>query len=77
MDEVAYFKGNDDRLICRHVAQSFAVEMIEVRVRDQNEVDRWKIVQTQAGMPDSLDNFEPLRPVGVDEETLPTGLHKE
>ena len=51
--------------------------MVEMRVRDQNEIDRWKICDPQAGTPKPLQYKEPAREVGIDHYTLSRDLHKE
>ena len=51
--------------------------MVEMRVRDENEIDRRKICDPQAGTPKSLQYKEPAREVGIDHYTLSRDLHKE
>ncbi len=47
--EVAHAEGDDDGLVGRHGAQRAAVEVVEVRVRDEHEVDHRQFVQAEAG----------------------------
>ena len=51
--------------------------MVEMRVGDENEIDRRKICDPQAGTPKSLQYKEPAREVGIDHYTLSCDLHKE
>src|SRR5581483_133196 len=68
VDEIADFKRDDDRLAIRDFAQCAAVEVIEMRVRDEDEIDLRQVVQAEAGMLDTFDDFEPLRPVRIDQD---------
>lgn len=46
-------------------------------VGDQDEVDRRKLVQMQSGMANAFDDFQPLRPVGVDQEAASIQLDEK
>jgi hypothetical protein len=77
MDETADVLRNRDRLIARDRAKCAAVEMIEMGVRDQNQVDGGKVAKRDSGMFDALDDLQPLRPIRVDEDTVLGSLNKE
>ena len=51
--------------------------MVEMRVRDENEIDRRKICDPQAGTPKPLQYKQPAGEVGIDHDTLARDLHKE
>jgi hypothetical protein len=65
--EISDIKGDDDRLLFRHGTKGFAVEMIEVGVRDQHEVNVRKIVDLQPRHFHALHDLQPVRPVRVDQ----------
>ena len=77
MNEASDVLRNGDRLIARDRAKCAAVEMIKMGVRDQNQVDGGKIMQRDPGMLDALDDFQPLRPIGINEHTVLGSLNKE
>ena len=77
VNEITDFERNNDRLVGGDFTQGLAIEMIEMGVSDEDQINRRKIVQTQPGMADSLDDLEPLRPVRVDEQAVSSGLHEE
>jgi len=53
------------------------MEMIEVGVRDQNQIDRGKIGNAQAWTSQAFQDEEPARKVGVDDYALTAHLHKK
>ncbi len=75
MHQISDLERHDDRLVIGDFAEGFAIEMIEVRMRDEHEIDVRKIVQMQTRMPDALDHFEPLGPIRIDEHIVPCGLN--
>ena len=77
MDQISHLKGHHDRLVLRHFPQRFAIEMIEVGVRHEDEIDIRQIVQGEPGVLHALDHLQPLRPVRVDEHTEPLRLEQE
>lgn len=58
-------------------AQRRTVQVIEVRMRYQHEVNRWKVGDPQSRAAQPFQNKEPARKIGVDHHTLPADLHKE
>src|SRR5439155_13553222 len=53
------------------------MQMIEVRMRDQHQVDRRQVVKLHSGLPQPLQNKQPARKVGVNDDVLPADLHKK
>ena len=53
------------------------MQMIEVSMRDENQIDRRKIGNAQAGTSQAFQNKEPAREVRIDDYVLPAHLHKE
>ena len=53
------------------------MQMVEMRVRDENQIDRRKICDPQPGTPKSLKYKQPAREVGVDHHILAGDLHKK
>ena len=53
------------------------MEMIEVSVRNQNQIDRGKIGNAQAWTSQAFQDEEPARKVGVDDYALTAHLHKK
>jgi len=51
--------------------------MIEVGVRNQNHVDGRQIGDAQSGTPEALQNEEPAREVGINDDALAAHLQKE
>ena len=68
---------DDDRLVAGHGAEGFAVQVIKVRMRDQHEIDRWKVVDFHAGMFDAFDHLEPLCPIRIDKNAMLWGLNEK
>ena len=65
--QIADADRHDDRLIRRDLAQRAPIEMIEMRVRHENEIDRGQMMNFKAGLLQALDHFQPLRPVWIDQ----------
>lgn len=70
VDEVADMFGYGYGLVAGYRAQGAAVQVIEVRMCDQHEIDGREIVKFDSRVLDPLDDFKPLRPVGVYEHTV-------
>jgi len=70
MDEVADMFGYGYGLVAGYGAQGAAVQMIEVCMGDQHEIDGREIAEFDSRVLDPLDDFKPLRPVGVYEHTV-------
>ena len=61
----------------RDGAQRLAMQMIEVRVRYEDEVHGRQVVQVQSRLAQALQNEQPAREVGVDDDVLSANLQKE
>src|SRR5262249_33946964 len=68
MHQVPYAHWHDDRLVGRYSAQRSAVEMIEMRVSHQDEINRRQMMNFETRLLETLDYFEPLRPVWIDQD---------
>ena len=77
MDEIAHMLRHGDGLVAGDGAQSAPVQVIEVRMGNKNEIDCREIAEFDSRMLNTLDDFEPLRPVGVNEHTVFGGLNQE
>ena len=75
--EISHADGDDDRLIGRDFAQGAPVEMIEVRMCDENEIDLGQVMNFKSGLLQTFDHAKPLRPIGIDENVDLRGLEQE
>ena len=53
------------------------MQMIEVRVRDQDKVNRGQIAYSQSGTPQALQHEKPAGEVGINDHILRAHLHKK
>ena len=51
----------------RQTAERGFVEMIEMRVGQQHQVNRWQVLDSQAGPLDSFEQEEPVGEVGINQ----------
>jgi hypothetical protein len=58
-------------------AQAGQMQVIEMRVRDQNQVDRRQVMRVEAGVAKTLHRAMPERPVRIDEDVSAFHLHQE
>ena|SRR5580692_6313909 len=63
--------------LARDGAQRLPMQMIEVRVRYQDDVHRRQIAQVQSRSTQPLENEKPAREVGIDNDVLSANLQKE
>jgi hypothetical protein len=77
MDKIADMFGHGDRLVAGDCAQRAAIQVVEMRVSDKNEIDCWEIVECDSWMLDAFDDFEPLCPVGIYEHAVLGSLNQE
>lgn len=77
LHEAADIFGDDDGLLVGDGAEGFFVEVVEMGVGDEDEVDVGEVVELESGVLDAFDDFEPLGPVGVDEDGGAGGLDEE
>jgi hypothetical protein len=77
LDKTADMLGDDDRLVGGNRSEGFFVEMIEVGVAHQDEIDRGEFMDLQAGFLQTLDDLEPLGPIGINEDGMLGSLNQE
>src|SRR5256885_10869982 len=68
---------NDDRLVGGNESQRAAIEMIEVRVCDEDEIDRGQMMDVKARFFESLDDAEPHRPDRIDQNVCVVRLDQK
>jgi len=61
----------------RQPAQRRLVKMVEVRVRQQHQINRWQILHTQAGTLEPLEQEQPVREVRVHQHIQVIELDEE
>jgi hypothetical protein len=66
--EVAHAPGHDADFGMRELAQGGFVEMIEVRVSEQDEVNGRKMFKAQAGAFDAFEEEKPVGEIGINED---------
>jgi hypothetical protein len=77
MNEIADMLGHGDGLVAGNGAQRAPVEVIEMRVSNQNEIDGGEIAERDSRMLDPFDHLEPPGPVRVYEHAMLRGLNEE
>ncbi len=77
MNEIADMLGHGDGLVAGNGAQRAAVEVVEMRVSNQNEIDGREITELDSRMLDTFDDLEPLGPVWIYEHAVLRGLNEE
>ena len=60
LHEIAHADWDDDGLIGRDFAQGAAIEMIEMRVGDEDKIDRRQMVNLEAGLLQTLYDLQPF-----------------
>jgi len=75
--QVPYANRHDNRLVCRNPPQSAPVEVIKMRVRHQNEIDRGQMVNFETRLFEPLDHLQPFRPERIDQDIGFVGLNQE
>jgi len=73
--QISHAHRHNDRLIGRDVPQRPPVEMIEMRVRHQDEINRRKMMNLETWLLEPLDHFQPLRPIRIDQDVDLVGLN--
>ena len=53
------------------------MKVIEMRVRHQDQIDGWKIGNAQTRTPETLQNEQPARKIGIDDDALSADLHEK
>ena len=77
VDQISHSDGNSNRLIGRDAPQSAPVEMIEVSVRDQDQINGRQMMNFEARSLQSFDHLEPLRPDRIDQYIEFVGLDEK
>src|SRR5437588_1455056 len=77
MNQTSDTDGNNDWLIGRNRAQRTPVEMIEMRVRNENEIDRRQMMNMKSRLLEPLDHAQPHRPDRIDQHVRLVGLNQE
>lgn len=75
--EITHAPGHHSDFRVRQLAQARLVKMIEVRVREQHEIDGREMLDAQAGAFDALEEKKPIRKIRVDEDVEIGELHEE
>ncbi len=60
-----------------HTPQRGAVQVVHVRMGQQDDVDRWKIAHPHTGPPLPPQQDQPGGEDRIEEQVLPRGLHQE
>src|SRR5262249_45405851 len=84
-DQVRNMRWNNDgwcdaaraKSVLHDGAQRRPVQMVEVRVRHQDEIDRRKVGNAETRTPQPLQYKQPAREVGIDNHASTTDLHEE
>src|ERR1700689_5359402 len=58
-------------------AQRLAMQVIEVRMGDEDEVCRRQVAQVQSGLAQTLEHEEPARKIRIDDDILSADLQEE
>jgi len=77
MHEIADMFGDGDGLVAGYCTQRAAIQMIEMRVGDQDEINGREIAEFDPGMLDPLDHLEPSRPIGINEHAVLGSLNEK
>jgi len=75
--QIPYAHGHDDGLICSNAPQSAPVEMIEVGVRDEDQINGRQMMNFEAWLLQSFDHLQPLRPDRIDQYINFVGLDEK
>src|ERR1043166_1406270 len=75
--QISHAHRHDDRLIGSHAPQRAPVEMIEMRMRHQDKINRRQMMNFEAWLLQPLDHLEPFRPDRVDQDIDLVGLNQE
>src|SRR5271155_1566214 len=63
--------------LTRNGAQRLAMQVIEVRVRYQDDIHRRQIAQVYSGLAQALQDEEPTREIGIDDYVLSANLEEK
>jgi hypothetical protein len=84
-NQVGNMGGDDDgrgdaarvQIILHNCAQRWAMKVIEMRVRNQHQIDGWKVGNAYAGPAQALEHKQPARKIRIDDDTFSAQLNKE
>jgi hypothetical protein len=65
------------QIVLHNGAQRWPVQVIEVRVRDQDKIDGRQIAHPQAGAAQPFKHEKPARKIGIDEHAASANLHEK
>jgi hypothetical protein len=68
VDQVSHTRWNNDGLIRSYAPQRAPVEVIEMRMGDKYEINGRQMLNFETRSFQSFDDFEPLRPNGIDQD---------
>jgi len=63
--------------LTRDGAQRLAMQVIEVRVRDEHQIHRRQIAQIHSRLTEAFKNEKPARKIGIDDDVLASDLKEE
>src|SRR5436190_398626 len=75
--QIADADRHDDWLIRRDLGERPPIEMVEMRVRYQNEINRGQMMNFEARLLEALNHLQPLRPDRIDQEVDLVRLNQE
>ncbi len=68
---------NHNRLVRSDLRQRPPIEMIEMGMRNQNDVDRWQMMNLETRLLESLNHFQPFRPDRINQHIRFMRLNQE
>ena len=77
VDQVAHAHWYHNRLIRRYARQCAPVEMIEMRMRHKDKIDRGQMVNFKTRLFEPLDHLQPLGPNRIDQDVELVCLDQE
>ena len=77
LHETSDIARHDDRLLAGYASQRLAVEVVEMRMRDEHGVDFRQRMQFEAGLTETFHDLEPACPVRIDEQIHTRSLEQE
>jgi hypothetical protein len=65
------------QVVLHNRAQRWAMKVIEMRVRNQHQINGWKIGNADSGPAQALEHKQPARKIGIDDHALSAQLNKK
>ena len=75
--QIAHTPGHDAKLGVRQTTQRGLVEMIEMRMCQEDDINRREMLDTQAGAFDALEQEQPIGKIRVNQHVQIRELHQE